>query len=291
MYPRRSSTSRLDELLKPCSASSSIPDLVHKLLTQAPCVCTKVAYKRIDSGEANQKDAVFAAVGCCASMINGNFDINAFFREVLLPELEIFGSSQSLVRRRIAILLSQWITFLGTQERKATYEVFRNLLEPSLNINNQSVRMAAGKRLDKITGDVLFDATAFLLHAEAIVISVVKLIHDTSAPETQVQLVIVLGEIVTMMKPRQVRQFSDQVTLVLATLWQAFEDEIWMRETIIRVLIRLVESLQQYSKSVHPHVLPIIEDALETGTVSVRGLSSSKRELRVASGIEHPRPG
>lgn len=200
-------------------------------------------------------------------MVHDDFDINAFFHEIVLPELEGPNNEQPLVRRRVAILLSQWVTFLGVTERRITYDIFRRLLDPSVNLNTEVVQITAGTRLDAITRDMRFDAEAFMSQANAIVGHIMNLIDQVDNPETQVKLVSNIGDIIVRIPPSQTRQLSDQITVMLASLWQDFE-ETWMQQSIVRVLDRLVDSLGKYSNSTHPHVLPIIEISLASGTVS-----------------------
>lgn len=219
-----------------------------------------------DSEDVFIKDAIYAALGATAPMINQAFDFNTFLRQRLVPDLQNGSSSYSLIRRRIAILLAQWTPIAVSNENKAlVYTMFVELLEITGGTNDQVVRITAGKRFKDISDDFGFQPDAFVGQAPKILEAVVMLIREVTIPDTRLSLLSTLQVIVERMEGLML-PFADQVVALLEPLWQELEKEQQMKKSVIGILNMLVRSLGADSSPLQSLLLPIIKSALEPGS-------------------------
>lgn len=201
-------------------------------------------------------------------MISDHFNINDFVKEILIPELSNEQPNQSLLRRRVAILLGQWTVFFDQDTRRLSYQILHFLLDKRRLHNDLSVRIAAGKYLEAIVGDMKFDSEAFLPYAMPMVEAIIGLLRELQTAEIQVSLLSSLHELIQRLKIGEVRQMSDQIMSLLSDLWTEYEDMVWVQQSIIRILKDLVDSLGKHSNSIQRDIVPLIQRSLHTGTVS-----------------------
>lgn len=100
------------------------------------------------------KDSVYTAVGLAAPAMYENLDFDAFIRDVLILEVQKKNAGLNILRRRIAILLGQWISVkVASETRPLVFQIFQHLLNAEDPLNDQVVRVTAGRRLLDVVND------------------------------------------------------------------------------------------------------------------------------------------
>lgn len=134
-------------------------------------------------------------------MIRESFDFDSFLTQQITKDMKHAHPNQMLIRRRIAILLSQWTPIAVSRDNKVlVYSMFAGLLDASTQTNDQVVRITAGKRFKDVGDDFGFQAEAFAQHAPKILQAVVDLVQEVTLPETQLSLLATLQVIVERME-------------------------------------------------------------------------------------------
>lgn len=210
------------------------------------------------------KDSVYTAIGLSAPVVFEHLDFDAFIRDVLVQEVQKQKPGFNILRRRASILLGQWISVkVGDQSRPLVYQIFQHLLtKDGQPLNDQVVRVTAGRQLKNIADDWEFKAEHFLPYAETILGSMMQLIDEVELTETKMALLNTISVIVERLE-HNISPFAERIIGLLPPLWEQSGDEHLMKQAILTILARLVNAMKADSLAFHSLVLPIIKGAIE----------------------------
>ena len=94
------------------------------------------------------KDSLYSAIGIAAACLEDKLDFNAFLLQTLVTEVQIKRPQYNILRRRIAIVLAQWVPVKPESlDRQAIYRIFTHLLSKNDELNDMVVRVTAGRQL------------------------------------------------------------------------------------------------------------------------------------------------
>jgi hypothetical protein len=169
----------------------------------APCLL--LASLIIISGPENQevllKDSLYSAVGLAAASLEPHLDFNTFLQSTLIAEVQIQQQGYNLLRRRIAILLGQWMPVKSGELNKETvYKIVQHLLNKDDPLNDQVVRVTMGRQLKNVLDPYNFSATDFLPYATPILQGIMSLIQEVELPETKMGLLETVRVVVVKME-------------------------------------------------------------------------------------------
>ena len=210
------------------------------------------------------KDSVYTAIGLAAAVLHEHLDFDAFVRDVLVAEVQKDRPGYNIIRRRTAILLGQWIS-IKVSERSLVYQIFQYLLNPASPLNDQVVRVTAGRQLNNVANDWEFKAQAFMPFAESILTNLMHLIQEVELSETKMALLTTISTLVERLE-QSIGPFAEQIISLLPGLWEQSGEEHLMKQAILTLLSRIVASLKEHSLPYHGLVLPIIKGAIEPGS-------------------------
>ena len=143
------------------------------------------------------KDSVYTAIGLSAAVIQQQLDFDAFLSSTLVVEVQKQQPGYNILRRRIAILLAQWIPIkLSKESRPLVYQIFQHLLDKNDPINDQVVRITAGRQFKNIADEWEFDAEQFLPYAPEILSRIMALIEEVELTETKMALLNTISVVV-----------------------------------------------------------------------------------------------
>jgi hypothetical protein len=212
------------------------------------------------------KDSIFSAMGLSAPVVHEKFDFDAFIRDVLVPEVQKQTPGCNILRRRVAIVLGQWINIRVAESSKTlVYEIFQHLLDSDDSFNDLVVRITAGRHLANVANDWEFQPDQFLPYATNILTRLLRLINEVDLPETKLAIVNTVSVIVERLD-HQIVPYAEGIVSLLPSLWEQSEDEHLMRQAILTILTRLINAMRSASLPLHSMVLPIIGGALQPNT-------------------------
>ena len=116
----------------------------------------------------------------------------------LAREVQLQGLGYNALRRRIAIILGQWLPVKEGLDRPLVYQIFQHLLDP--DGNDQVVRVTAGRQLKNVIDPFEFTAEQFNPYADTIITRLMKLIEQVELTETKRALIDTLSVIVLKME-------------------------------------------------------------------------------------------
>lgn len=135
------------------------------------------------------KDSLYSAIGLGAAILEKQLDFNAFLSSTLISEVQIQHPGYNLLRRRIAILLGQWVPVKADElDMSSIYQIFQHLLNKNDPINDQVVRVTAGRQLKNVLEPFEFSVDRFLPYATPTLQSLMDLISEVNLSETKMAL-------------------------------------------------------------------------------------------------------
>ena len=143
------------------------------------------------------KDSVYTAIGLAADILFDHIDFDFFLESTLVAEAGKQKPGFNIIRRRIAIIISQWITIKMAKEKKPiVYQIFQHLLDKSDPMNDQVVRITAGRKFHAVADEWEFQAENFLPYAPVMLDRLMALVQEVELPETKMALLNTISLIV-----------------------------------------------------------------------------------------------
>lgn len=150
------------------------------------------------------KDSIYTAIGTAAPVLDRypDLDFGNFLDNILVQEVHISQPGYNILRRRAAIMLGQWLPIKEKLNRPLVYQIFQHLLDGEDPLNDEVVRVTAGRQIKHIIEPFEFTAEAFQPYLPNIIERLMGLIYEVNLPETKMALVGTISVIVTKMEQR-----------------------------------------------------------------------------------------
>lgn len=213
------------------------------------------------------KEAVYTAMGLAAAHVVNSFDFEAVLSATLISDAQQTGGLFKVLRRRIAILISQWAPIkLSDQSRPIVYQIFRHFLNPEDETNDIVVRITAARQLRWIADELDFNVEAFLPYTADVLNQLVILVQNVDVDETKLAILESIRILVTRME-EQVSQFGDQLMTALPKVWETSgTEEYLIKQHIVAILTALVQSMGNESQRYHNFMMPLLGEAAREGS-------------------------
>lgn len=249
--------------VRPCAERLLIDLLTHYKELGQPLLTYCEFATKVDM-DIVTKEAAYCALGCAAAVIHEAFDFDRFLKTTLVKDAQIQDSMSKLLRRRIAILLNQWISIkIAEESRPAVYEIFRHLMNPDDQHNDQVVRITAAREFKGIVDDFGFQGEQFLPFAPDVFNQLMGLLQEVESDETKLTVLDTIRAIVQRMETH-ITQFGDAIMLTLPKLWESAEKEEYMiKQSILAIMSALVDSMRGDSQRYQPAIIPLLREAME----------------------------
>ncbi|KAL3447952.1 armadillo-type protein [Aspergillus insuetus] len=243
-----------------------------------------------DNRDVLLKDSLYSAVGLASACLEKNLDFGAFLQSTLVPEVQIQEPGYNVLRRRIGILLGQWLPVKsGELNPDSVYQIFQHLLNSQDPSNDLVVRITAGRQLKPVLSVFEFTPDGFKPYALSIFQNLISLMQEVDTSETQLGLLDTLRMAVTRMEDN-IAPYSDQILALLPPLWEQAGDENLMKQAILTLLSSLIYSLKEESTKYHSLILPLIQSSVEPGSENILYLLDEALELWSAILLQTPAP-
>jgi hypothetical protein len=104
-----------------------------------------------------------------------------------VPEVQMQHPGYFVLRRRIAIVIGQWAP-VKPFNRTLVYQIFDFLLNKEDELNDQVVRVTAGRQLHNVIDPYDFEAEKFIPFAPSILARLMALIQEVELMDTKMAL-------------------------------------------------------------------------------------------------------
>ncbi|KAJ5586948.1 uncharacterized protein N7459_002713 [Penicillium hispanicum] len=243
-----------------------------------------------DNRDVLLKDSLYSAIGLAAASLEQRLDFNAFLENTMVPEVQIQDQEYRLLRRRIAIVLGQWVPVKPDKlNTNAIYQIFQHLLNKDDPLNDLVVRITAGRQLSKVVDPYEFTAEQFLPFAQSILGSLMSLIREVEVAETKMGLLETVRVVVVKLE-HHIAPFSDAILSLLPPLWEESGEEHLMKQEILTLLSSLITSLKQESARYHSLILPLIQGSVHPESETFVYLLDEALDLWASILMQTPAP-
>lgn len=248
--------------VRPCAERLLVDLLTHyKELGQPLLTYCELATK-IDMDTVT-KEAAYCALGCAASIVHEAFDFDRFLTTTLVKDVQLQDSMAKLLRRRIAILLSQWIPIqVARENRPVVYEIFRHFLNPNDSHNDEVVRITAARQFKLIIDDFKFVPEDFVPFAADYFNLLMGLLQAAENDEAKLTILSTIRSTVFRMDTH-IAPFGEAIMSTFPGLWgSAGSEEYMIKQAILAIMTVLVMSMKEHFRPLQGLILPLLREAM-----------------------------
>ncbi|KAF2969643.1 hypothetical protein GQX73_g3902 [Xylaria multiplex] len=213
------------------------------------------------------KEAVYTVLGLAAPLVQTIFDFDSLLKSVIVADAVQATSMCQILRRRIAILLSQWVPVkISKETRPLVYQIFKHFLNPRDPHNDIVVRITAARQFKAVINDFVFDEASFVPYAPDILRELVNLVQIVEVDETKLAIMETLRSLISRLDANAT-QFSDLVMDALPKIWSlAGESGFMIKQAVLAIFQSFVVAAKTDSQRYHQLVLPLITEATQDGS-------------------------
>ncbi|KAI5283870.1 hypothetical protein KEM54_001774, partial [Ascosphaera aggregata] len=277
--------------IRPC-AEKLFLDLVinFKNLLVPKLIQVFQAYTTLENNDILLKDSIYCAIGLAAPVLEKHLDFNTFLESVLVQETIRQLPGQNILRRRIAIMLAEWVPVKIEQlNMEKIYQIFQHLLSDNGSLNDLVVRLTAARQLKAVLDPFEFDPSVFQAFITPILTSILTLLEQTSLVQTKMGLLETVRVIVVKMEDH-ISPFTDRIISLLPPLWEQAGEEYLMKQAILTLLASMMHSLKEDSARYHSLILPLIQQSSDPQSDSSGYLLQEALDLWAAIVVQCPSP-
>jgi hypothetical protein len=256
-------------LIRPC-AEKLFNDLVvnYKEVLVQPLMTVFNSIETVGKDDILVKDAIYTAIGLAASALHQHLNFDQFIQETLVNEVQVTAPGYNIIRRRVAIMIGQWVSVkISVESRPTLYKIMQHLLNREDPLNDLVVRLTAAHNMKRCIDEWDFRLEAFLPFVDDVFNKLMALIEEAEGTETRMGLLDVIGVIVDRLEHR-VSTYAERIVRILPPLWEQTGDEHLFKQAILSILTKLVGAMKDNSVQYHSMVIPLIRYSVEPGSVS-----------------------
>ncbi|KAI6163060.1 ARM repeat-containing protein [Pisolithus thermaeus] len=212
-----------------------------------------------------QKEAIYCAIGRCASRLRDVIPFTEWTRHYLAVEAKERNPNFPIIKRRIAWLIGRWIGDMGTPATDPIlWEVLIHLLSDRGEGTDAVVRFTAANALRECVDTVSFDITVFAPFLPVAVTELVRLMHEVDTIEMKRRLAKSLNVIIERADSHIVPHV-EMIAEGIPGLWTAAGDEWLFKAQLLVVITSLITSAKEHSSTLVPLVIPLVQEGLSPG--------------------------
>ncbi|KAF8489124.1 armadillo-type protein [Gautieria morchelliformis] len=222
-----------------------------------------------------QKEAMYCAIGRCASRLHNVLDFDEWLQKYLVSEAQESNPDYRIIKRRIAWVIGKWHAIQSTPCSKTqVWEILLHLMRDHGPSSDAVVRLSASEALRECidvggfcilrlfamslsipTQTVAFDEQTFHPFLGDFVTQLVLLISEAGTLEAKNRLTKSLNTIVP---------FTEIIVNPLPQLWQDAGEDYLLKATLIVMVTRLVEATREHSGVISHIVISLVQESLTT---------------------------
>ncbi|KAI1392788.1 ARM repeat-containing protein [Hypoxylon trugodes] len=210
------------------------------------------------------RDAVYTAMGLAAQSLSEEFDFNSVLKTIVTADAQRTGPYCQVLRRRIAILLSQWVPVKITNEtRPLIYEIFRHFLNQNDQNNDIVVRLTTARHFKIVFDDFGFEGEMFSPFASDVLVQLINLLREAEVDEAKLAILESTRSLIQRMETH-VSNFGDLIMDAVPGIWESAGSLGYlMKGSVLAIIQTLVMSMRTESQRYHSMILPLIADATQ----------------------------
>ncbi|KAJ7498772.1 armadillo-type protein [Mycena latifolia] len=255
--------------IRPCSErvlmqlSNQYSDIVAPMLLNLYMnIATKTAG---DLTEIIQKEALYCAIGRCATKLKTMIPFDQWLQTTLAEEASSKDPSYPIIKRRIAWLLGKLVSdSCMSPTNDLLWQVLIHLLRDRGPGSDSVVRLTAAIALRECIDTLEFDINTFTPHLSEVVSELVTLLGEADTLEIKRRVDYTLNAVIEQSGER----ISDLVNIItgpLPGLWTGAGEDWLFKGSLLVTVTKLVEATKERSISLTGIVVPLVREGLSEG--------------------------
>ncbi|KAG1752648.1 ARM repeat-containing protein [Suillus paluster] len=254
--------------LRPCgervlmTLSSQYKDYVTPLLETT--FKQTIAQPTVDLASVIQKEALYCAIGRCATRLRDVIPFNQWLEHNLLAEAMETNQNYPIIKRRIAWLIGRWISDMCTPANDPkVWEILIHLLRDRGPGTDSVVRLTAATALRECVDTVDFDIDVFTPFLPAAVTELVRLMGEADTMEVKQRLAKSLNVVIERAGSR-ITPHAQMISGGIPQLWTAAGEEWLFKAQLLVIVTSLVSAMKEQSY-LTPLIVPLVREGLSQG--------------------------
>ncbi|KAK7914669.1 importin-beta domain-containing protein [Apiospora marii] len=212
------------------------------------------------------KEAIYNTIGLAAAHVEKHFSFDELLRSTIPADAQQTGEHCKILRRRIGILISQWVPVrVAPESRPLIYEIYNHLLLQD-QYNDVVVRITAARQFKWVADDFGFNGEEFHPYAKHVLGQLLQLLGEVEVDETKLAILNTTKVIIERMETH-IADFADMIMSALPNIWASAGDlGFMMKQAVLTILQSLVMSMKNGSRRFHHIILPLIAEAVQEGS-------------------------
>ncbi|KAJ3362561.1 Importin-11 [Kappamyces sp. JEL0680] len=207
------------------------------------------------------REAVYCATGICAHDLYDYLNFDDWLNGRLLGESQIKDENWTIMRRRIAIVVSSWVGIKSSKGNRHTiYQMLLSFLQPEEDL---VVRLTSVTSLRVVLDDFDFEVAVFAPFLSRVTDCFMRLLGDVDEFDSKMKIINCLIVVIERMEG-QILPSVTPLLQILPDLWMRSDGQNLFRSSIVTIVAKLVKTLRGESQQLHPMVIPILQESLDT---------------------------
>lgn len=203
------------------------------------------------------KDAAYTAAGHVYYELSNYLSFNEWFHGSLSIEISNHHPNMRIIRRKIALLLGQWISEIKGDTRKLVYRALVGLLQD----NDIAVRLAACSSLCYLFQESCFSEVDLFECLPTCWTMSFKLIEDVQEFDSKVQVLNFISVLLEHAGDK-VTPFASQLSQFFQMIWNESAGESLLQIQLLTALRTFVSSLGFQSPLSYHMLIPILQSGI-----------------------------
>ncbi|PCH41237.1 ARM repeat-containing protein [Wolfiporia cocos MD-104 SS10] len=212
-----------------------------------------------------QREALYCAVGRCASKMKDVIPFGQWLEHTLIAEAQETSPSYPILKRRIAWIVGKWISDMSYPANDARiWQVLLYLLQDRGPGSDEVVRLTAALAVKDCVDSLQFDADVFAPYMPGVVNELVRLMAEAETLESKRRIALSLNTVIEQSGTRIV-PLVQSIAEPIPQLWTAAGTDWLFKSSLLETVTVLVQSSKEHSVSLASLVVPLVQDGLSPG--------------------------
>ncbi|KAH9938596.1 ARM repeat-containing protein [Fomitopsis serialis] len=224
-----------------------------------------VGQRPVDLPGVVQKEALYCAVGRCATRLKESIPFGQWLEHTLIAEAQDSNASYPILKRRIAWLVGKWISddCYPANDPKI-WQVLLYLLQDRGQGSDEVVRLTAAMALRECVDTLSFDVDVFTPFLSTSVNELVRLMAESETLEAKRRIANSLNTVIERAGTRIVPLIGN-IAQPLPQLWNTAGEDWLFKVSLLGTLTNLVQSSMEHSVTLTSLVVHLIQQSFTPG--------------------------
>ncbi|KZT19271.1 ARM repeat-containing protein [Neolentinus lepideus HHB14362 ss-1] len=219
-----------------------------------------ISQPTVDLASVVQKEAVYCAIGRCATKLKGVIPFDQWLEHTLIPESQETNSSYPIIKRRIAWVIGKWVSdSCASPKNQMIWQVLVHLIQDRGPGSDAVVRLTAVTAMRECVDVIDFDPEVFAPFLPATIKELITLVGEADNLESKRRIVNTLNVVIDRSGTHIVR-FIGVLMDPLPRLWAGADDDWLFKGALLGTVEKLFSSSKEHSRPLINLIVPLIQE-------------------------------